>query len=65
MQINKSRHTNTADRICLINDSFPPVIDGVSNAVVNYARILSQHYCYTVVPFPRKFLATLKNVSLI
>lgn len=52
MQINKSRHTNTADRICLINDSFPPVIDGVSNAVVNYARILSQHYCYTVVATP-------------
>ena len=26
--------------ICLINDSFPPVIDGVSNAVVNYAGIL-------------------------
>ena len=26
--------------ICLINDSFPPVIDGVSNAVVNYAQIL-------------------------
>ena len=26
--------------ICLVNDSFPPVIDGVSNAVVNYAGIL-------------------------
>ena len=26
--------------ICLVNDSFPPVIDGVSNAVVNYAQIL-------------------------
>jgi len=24
--------------ICLLNDSFPPIIDGVSNAVVNYAR---------------------------
>ena len=24
--------------ICLINDSFPPVTDGVANAVVNYAR---------------------------
>ena len=24
--------------ICLINDSFPPVTDGVANAVVNYGR---------------------------
>ncbi len=28
--------------ICLINDSFPPVIDGVSNAVKNYAQILTE-----------------------
>lgn len=27
--------------ICLLNDSFPPVIDGVANAVVNYARVIS------------------------
>ncbi len=27
--------------ICLINDSFPPAIDGVANAVVNYGRIIS------------------------
>ncbi|MCR5332345.1 MAG: glycosyltransferase [Lachnospiraceae bacterium] len=27
--------------ICLINDSFPPAIDGVSNAVLNYAEIIS------------------------
>jgi len=27
--------------VCLMNDSFPPVIDGVSNAVVNYARIIT------------------------
>ena len=26
--------------ICLLNDSFPPVIDGVANAVMNYARCL-------------------------
>ncbi|MBR2780820.1 MAG: glycosyltransferase, partial [Eubacteriaceae bacterium] len=24
--------------ICLLNDSFPPIIDGVANAVTNYAR---------------------------
>ncbi len=29
--------------ICLINDSFPPVIDGVANAVVNYAKILTEN----------------------
>ena len=28
--------------ICLLNDSFPPVIDGVSNTVMNYARILTE-----------------------
>ena len=27
--------------ICLLNDSFPPTVDGVANAVVNYANILS------------------------
>ena len=27
--------------ICLLNDSFPPVIDGVANAVTNYARVLN------------------------
>ena len=26
--------------ICLLNDSFPPTIDGVANVVTNYARIL-------------------------
>ncbi len=26
--------------ICLLNDSFPPIIDGVANAVINYAEIL-------------------------
>ena len=28
--------------VCLINDSFPPAIDGVANAVVNYGRIISE-----------------------
>ncbi|MCR4780653.1 MAG: glycosyltransferase [Ruminiclostridium sp.] len=26
--------------VCLLNDSFPPVIDGVANAVINYAGVL-------------------------
>ena len=29
-------------RVCLLNDSFPPVIDGVANTVMNYARILTE-----------------------
>ncbi len=28
--------------ICLLNDSFPPIIDGVANTVMNYARILTE-----------------------
>ena len=31
----------TPMRICLLNDSFPPVVDGVANAVLNYARCLT------------------------
>ena len=27
--------------VCLMNDSFPPLIDGVANAVVNYAQRLT------------------------
>lgn len=27
--------------VCLMNDSFPPLIDGVANAVVNYASVIS------------------------
>ena len=27
--------------VCLINDSFPPAIDGVANAVTNYGRIIA------------------------
>ena len=27
--------------VCLINDSFPPSIDGVANTVVNYAKIIN------------------------
>ena len=28
-------------KVCLLNDSFPPVIDGVANVVLNYAKILN------------------------
>ena len=42
-----SRHT-----IALLNDSFPPVIDGVANAVLNYARCLAgkEEYCVVATP---------------
>ncbi len=40
-------------RICLINDSFPPCIDGVSNTIFNYAMILQQHYGEVIVATPR------------
>ncbi len=38
--------------VCLINDSFPPVIDGVANAVTNYADIISREYGDATVVTP-------------
>lgn len=38
--------------ICLMNDSFPPVIDGVANAVMNYGRCLSEAGEHPVVITP-------------
>ena len=35
--------------ICLLNDSFPPVIDGVANVVMNYASVLSKDLGSNVV----------------
>ena len=40
--------------ICLLNDSFPPVIDGVANVVMNYAKYLKQdHQAGVIVGTPR------------
>ena len=40
--------------ICLLNDSFPPVIDGVANVVLNYAKILHDtEYTNVMVGTPR------------
>jgi len=39
--------------ICLINDSFPPVIDGVANVVHNYASILNKHGYMATVATPK------------
>lgn len=38
--------------ICLLNDSFPPFIDGVANAVLNYARELTNHGYHPAVITP-------------
>ena len=38
--------------ICLINDSFPPVIDGVANAVKNYAQIINERHGKAAVVTP-------------
>ncbi len=35
--------------ICLLNDSFPPVIDGVANVVMNYAGIITRELMSEVV----------------
>ena len=39
--------------VCLMNDSFPPIIDGVSNAVTNYAEIISNGLGTATVVVPR------------
>lgn len=38
--------------VCLLNDSFPPLIDGVENAVVNYAKCMTQKGINAVVATP-------------
>ena len=38
--------------VCLLNDSFPPQIDGVANAVLNYARIIQSGPGSSVVGVP-------------
>ena len=39
--------------VCLMNDSFPPQIDGVATAVINYADIISRKYGNAVVAVPQ------------
>jgi len=40
-------------RVCLLNDSFPPTIDGVSNTIFNYAKIIEEKYGDAIVATPR------------
>lgn len=39
-------------KVCLANDSFPPLIDGVIGAVVNYATYINRDYGSAVVATP-------------
>ncbi|MBQ2596643.1 MAG: glycosyl transferase, partial [Oscillospiraceae bacterium] len=38
--------------VCLVNDSFPPAIDGVANAVTNYAQIITREHGRAAVVTP-------------
>lgn len=40
------------ERVCLLNDSFPPVLDGVANAVSNYAAELEKRGTRAMVVTP-------------
>lgn len=44
--------TNIGGTVCLLNDSFPPLIDGVANAVLNYAKYISNNGGSAVVITP-------------
>ena len=39
--------------IGLLNDSFPPTIDGVANSVLSYAENLSKNHCDCTVITPK------------
>ena len=39
-------------KVCLMNDSFPPLIDGVATAVVNYASVIQRELGEAVVATP-------------
>ncbi len=40
-------------KVCLLNDSFPPAIDGVANAVVNYANLIHENGGEVIVGTPK------------
>ncbi len=39
-------------KVCLANDSFPPLYDGVANTVLNYAEIIEKKYGHAMVATP-------------
>jgi len=38
--------------VCLLNDSFPPLIDGVANTVMNYADVIQRKHGEAIVAVP-------------
>ena len=38
--------------VCLLNDSFPPLIDGVANTVLNYAKVITENHGKATVAVP-------------
>ena len=40
-------------RVCLLNDSFPPAVDGVGKVVISYAENLKRHNCDAAVVIPK------------
>ena len=45
--------SNSKLNVCLLNDSFPPVIDGVANVVCNYAKELTEKGVKVTVATPK------------
>ena len=43
---------NKLMKVCIANDSFPPLIDGVIGAVINYASYINRDYGSAVVTTP-------------
>ena len=54
---------NSNSTICLLNDSFPPLIDGVANAVTNYAEQITAQGGRAIVAAPAHPQANDDNFS--
>ncbi len=55
MQIKAGRKSTMKNKrtIALLNDSFPPTIDGVANVMLNYAKNIQKYHAKAVVVTPR------------
>ncbi|MBR3187591.1 MAG: glycosyl transferase, partial [Lachnospiraceae bacterium] len=45
-------------KVCLLNDSFPPMIDGVVNVMMNYADYLMRDYNEELMVGPPEYPGT-------
>ena len=50
--VKKGEAMHSNKKICLLNDSFPPIIDGVSNTVLNYATNIERSGSHATVVTP-------------